>query len=71
MAAMPASMELPTDGEYSLELHDELFGPRATVSSRLQIGELQYADLRGPMGVAIGGAAAIKRISTNIRTMRS
>lgn len=61
-------MELPTDGEYTLELHDELFRPAGNGFFRLQIGELQYADLAFPMGVAIGGKQAIECVSTNIRT---
>lgn len=61
-------MELPADGEYSLELHDELFRPAGNGFFRLQIGELQYADLALPMGVAIGGKQTIECVSANVRT---
>jgi hypothetical protein len=59
-------MELPADGDYSLELHDELFRPAGNGFFRLKVGDLHYADLALPLGVAIGGKRAIEAVSTNI-----
>jgi glucokinase len=59
-------MTLPADGAYSIELHDELFRPAAGFF-RLKVGDLQFADLALPLGVAIGGKQTIECVSTNIR----
>lgn len=58
-------IELPSDGEYSLELHDELFRPAGNGFFRLKLGDLQYADLALPLGVAIGSKQTIESVSTN------
>jgi hypothetical protein len=58
--------KLPADGEYSLELQDELFRPTGPGFFRLKAGGLQYADLALPMGVATGGKQTIEYASSNV-----
>jgi hypothetical protein len=47
-------LALPADAEYTIELHDELYRPAGPGFFRLKIGDLQYADLVLPLGVAAG-----------------
>ncbi len=58
--------ELPADGEYTLELHDELFRPTGPGFFRLKVGDLQYADLALPLGVSAGNKQTIECASTNV-----
>lgn len=60
-------MTLPADGQYGLELHDELFRPAGSGFFRMKVGELQYADLAFPLGVPLGGKQTIESVSTNVR----
>src|SRR5206468_9783591 len=61
---------LPADGEYALELHDELFRPTGPGFFRLKVGELQYADLALPLGVAAGGKRSEeRRVGKEVRTV--
>lgn len=57
---------LPRDGEYSIELQDELFRPAGQGFFRLKIGELQYADLAMPLAVTAGGKQTIGFASSNV-----
>src|SRR5262245_12634999 len=56
----------PADGEYTLELHDELFRPTGPGFFRLKVGDLQYADLASPLAVAAGSKQTIEYASSNI-----
>src|SRR5262245_9901466 len=58
--------KLPTDGEYTLELHDELYRPTGNGFFRLKIGDLQFADLAFPLAVSAGAKQVVKTASTNI-----
>jgi hypothetical protein len=60
-------MTLPADGDYAIELHDELFRPAGSGFFRLKIGDLQYADLAFPLAVALGGKQTIECVSANVR----
>jgi hypothetical protein len=60
-------MTLPTDGDYTIELHDELFRPAGSGFFRLKIGDLQYADLAFPLAVSLGGKQTIESVSANVR----
>jgi hypothetical protein len=57
---------LPADGEYTLELHDELFRPTGPGFFRLTLGDLQYADLAFPLGVTAGEKETIRYASSNV-----
>jgi hypothetical protein len=58
--------ELPADGEYTLELHDELFRPTGPGFFRLKVGDLQYADLALPLGAQAGSKQTIEYASSNV-----
>jgi hypothetical protein len=58
---------LPDDGQYTLELHDELFRPAGPGFFRLKVGDLQYADLALPMGVTAGSKQTVEYASSNVR----
>jgi hypothetical protein len=45
---------LPEEGDYTIELHDELFRPAGPGFFRMKVGELQFADLAMPLGVTAG-----------------
>ncbi|MDX1946935.1 MAG: hypothetical protein SFU86_16150 [Pirellulaceae bacterium] len=53
-------VQLPADGDYVIELHDELFKPAGNGFFRLKVGDLQYADFALPLAVAAGGKQAIR-----------
>ena len=57
---------LPADGQYTLELHDELYKPAGTGFFRLKVGDLQFADLALPLAIAVGSKQAIQFAGTNL-----
>lgn len=57
---------LPADGEYSIELHDQLYRAAGPAFFRLKIGDLQYADFALPLAVAAGSKQALKFASSNL-----
>ena len=60
------STTLPSDGSYTLELHDILYKGPAPGRFRLKIGNLSFADLAFPMGVQQGQPASVQYGRTNI-----
>lgn len=59
-------IKLPADGEYTIELHDELFRPAGSGFFRVTIGDLQYADLAFPQAVAVGSKQVVQYASSNV-----
>jgi hypothetical protein len=57
---------LPADGDYTIELQDELFRPAGPGFFRLKVGDLQYADLAMPLGVALGSKQSMSYASANV-----
>lgn len=55
---------LPTDGEYTFELHDELFRSSGQGFFRLKIGDLAFSDLAFPLAVEAGSQKAITVVPT-------
>ncbi len=61
-----ASVTLPADGNYTLELHDALFRGGEPGFFRLKVGQFQYADLVFPLAVRQGTSAMFEFASTNL-----
>ncbi|MBT4693796.1 MAG: hypothetical protein HOB73_10670 [Planctomycetaceae bacterium] len=57
---------LPTDGTYTIELHDILFKGPAKGTFRLKIGELRFADMVFPMGTSADADANLQFICGNL-----
>ncbi|MDB4862304.1 hypothetical protein OAI33_03355 [Pirellulaceae bacterium] len=60
------STTIPTDGTYTLEMHDVLYKGPGPGRFRLKIGNLSFADLAFPIGVQTGRTASVKYGRTNI-----
>ena len=60
---------LPEDGNYTIELHDQLLRPAGSGYYRLKIGDLSYADLTLPLGVKWGEAIDAKVSSGSAGTV--
>ena len=60
------STTIPTDGTYTLEMHDILYKGPGPGRFRLKIGNLSFADLAFPIGVQTGQTASVKYGRTNI-----
>lgn len=60
------STTIPTDGTYTLEMHDILYKGPGPGRFRLKIGNLSFADLAFPIGVQTGRTASVKYGRTNI-----
>ncbi len=60
------STTIPTDGTYTLEMHDILYKGPGPGRFRLKIGNLSYADLAFPIGVQAGQTVSIQYGRTNI-----
>src|SRR5690606_624144 len=59
------SLALPADGEYSIELHDDVFRGEEPGFFRLKIGDFHYADVAYPLGAQQGVATNFQYASTN------
>src|SRR5262249_30664150 len=59
------SLTLPADGEYSVELHDDVFRGEEPGFFRLKIGDFRYADLAFPLGAQQGVATNFQYAATN------
>jgi len=57
---------LPTDGTYTIELHDRLYRAGMPAFFRLKVGTLQYADVAWPLGVSAGTKTPLKFIGGNV-----
>ncbi len=57
---------LPSDGQYTIELHDALFRGASPGFFRLKIGDFRYADLVYPLAVQQGVAAKFEFLETNL-----
>lgn len=59
-------VQLPSEGVYTVELHDALYRGENPGQFRLKIGELHYADMVFPLGVQRGTAAALHFVGSNL-----
>ena len=59
-------IELPSDGEYTAELHDALFRGANPSHYRLKIGEFAYADQVFPLAARRGTQATAEAVNTNL-----
>jgi hypothetical protein len=57
---------LPSDGNYTIQIHDLLYKGPQPGYFRLKVGELQYADRAHPIGVQRGQSATVQPVSTNL-----
>ncbi len=72
---------LPSDGQYSVEVHDILYRAGTPNHFRLKIGDLHYADLVYPLGAQRGTLASLEligrvpaaaaRVNVNLQTPES
>ncbi len=60
------AVTLPADGEYSIELHDDVFRGGTPGFFRLKVGEFHYADLAYPLAAQAGAATSFEFASTNL-----
>lgn len=61
-----ATVTLPADGRYRIELHDALFKGDAPGFFRLKVGQFLFADLVYPLATAGGVQATFEFASTNL-----
>ena len=57
---------LPTDGRYTVELHDALYRGEGTGAFRLKIGDIHYADQVFPLGGRRGTHGLFELTDTNL-----
>ena len=57
---------LPSDGSYTLELHDKLYRAASGSAFRLKVGTLHYADMVFPLAVQRGAAATVRFAASNV-----
>lgn len=57
---------LPTDGSYTIELHDLMYRGPAPGSFRLKIGSFHYADMVFPLGARLGVKSQLEFVSSNL-----
>jgi hypothetical protein len=57
---------IPSDGRFTLELHDALYRGGDPGFFRLKVGDLQYAELAYPLGVRRGTAGSVNLIGANL-----
>jgi hypothetical protein len=57
---------LPSDGQYTIEVHDLLYRGANPGFFRLKIGDLHYADMAYPIGVQQGVKTPLKFVSSNL-----
>lgn len=57
---------IPTDGIYTLEMHDILYKGPGPGRFRIKIGNLSFADLAFPIGVQTGQATSVRYSRSNI-----
>jgi hypothetical protein len=62
-------LTLPTDGTYTIEVHDRLYRAGNPAFFRLKVGTLQYADLAFPLGVSAGTKSLLKFVQSNLNTV--
>lgn len=60
------SLELPDDGDYTVELHDVLYRAASPGFFRLKLGDLKFADLALPMGVQMGSKVTLRFAASNL-----
>lgn len=58
--------KLPTDGVYTVDLHDALYRGEAPGQFRLKIGQLHYADMVFPLGAKRGTKTPLEFVSSNL-----
>ena len=57
---------LPADGQYAIELHDQVYRPSGPGYFRLKLGDLQYADLAMPLGATLGSKQPLQFAAANV-----
>jgi len=57
---------LPADGEYTIELHDQLYRGASPSHFRLKVGALEFADQAFPLAVAKGSKAHLSLPNSTI-----
>lgn len=55
---------LPSDGNYTLELHDVLYRAPNPAPFRLKVGDLHYADLAFPLALSRGAKGSVRLLSS-------
>ena len=60
------STVIPSDAEYTIELHDALYSELRASWFRLKVGRLWFADHVMPLGVQLGTATTCRLFSTNL-----
>ena len=60
------STVIPSDAEYTIELHDALYAELKANWFRLKVGKLWFADHVMPLGVRLGTATTFRPFSTNL-----
>jgi hypothetical protein len=59
-------LTLPVDGEYTIELHDELYRGANPAFFRFMIGDLKYADLTLPLAATAGSKTPLAFVGGNL-----
>ncbi len=58
--------ELPADGAYNIEVHDQLYRAGMPAFFRLKVGALQFADLAFPLAVSPASKTPISFVGSNL-----
>lgn len=59
-------LSVPSDGEYHVELHDNLYRGEKPGHFRLKLGKIHYADAVFPLAVKRGTSTTLQFIGTNL-----